>query len=40
MNLFLRLLLAIEMIFWHNLQIKITTETEEWYRNTEKKGKI
>jgi len=28
MNLFWRLLLAIEMMFWHNLQIKITTEAE------------
>jgi hypothetical protein len=32
MNLFWRLLLAIEMIFWHNLQIKITTETEDTLR--------
>jgi hypothetical protein len=29
MNLIWRLLLAIDMIFWHNLQIKITTETED-----------
>jgi hypothetical protein len=28
MNLFWKLLLAIEMMFWHNLQIKITTEAE------------
>jgi hypothetical protein len=26
------LLLAIEMMFWHNLQIKITTETEDKLR--------
>ena len=32
MNLFWGLLLAIEMIFWHNLQIKITTETEDTLR--------
>jgi hypothetical protein len=32
MNLFWRLLLAIEMIIWHNLQIKITTETEDTLR--------
>jgi hypothetical protein len=32
MNLFWRLLLAIEMIFWHNLQIKITTVTEDTLR--------
>jgi hypothetical protein len=32
MNLFWRLLLAIEMIFWHNLQINITTETEDTLR--------
>jgi hypothetical protein len=32
MNLFWRLLLAIEMMFWHNLQIKITTETEDTLR--------
>ena len=32
MNLFWRLLLAIEMIFWHNLQIKSTTETEDTLR--------
>jgi hypothetical protein len=31
-NLFWRLLLAIEMIFWHNLQIEITTETEDTLR--------
>jgi hypothetical protein len=29
---FCRLLLAIEMMFWHNLQIKITTETEDTLR--------
>jgi hypothetical protein len=32
MNLFWRLLLAIEIMFWHNLQIKITTETEDTLR--------
>jgi hypothetical protein len=32
MNLFWRLLLAIEMMFWHNLQIKITTEAEDTLR--------
>ena len=32
MNLFWRLLLAIEMMFWHNLQIKITTEAEHTLR--------
>jgi hypothetical protein len=26
------LLLAIEMMFWHNLQIKITTEAEDTLR--------
>jgi hypothetical protein len=32
MNLFWRLLPAIEMMFWHNLQIKITTEAEHTLR--------
>jgi hypothetical protein len=32
MNLFLRLLLAIEKMFWHNLQIEITTEAEDTLR--------
>jgi hypothetical protein len=32
MNLFWMLLLAIEMIFWQNLQIKITTEAEDTLR--------
>jgi hypothetical protein len=32
MTLCWRLLLAIEMIFWHNFQIKITTETEDTLR--------
>jgi hypothetical protein len=32
MNLFWRLLLAIEMMFWHNLHIKITTEAEDTLR--------
>jgi hypothetical protein len=32
MNLFWRLLLTIEIMFWHNLQIKITTEAEDTLR--------
>jgi hypothetical protein len=31
-ELVLVVVLAIEMIFWHNLQIKITTETEDTLR--------
>jgi len=32
MNLFWKLLLAIEMMFWHNLQIENTTEAEDTLR--------